>query len=137
MPVQTARPQLAYLGQQMDELKSKGTYFKLRVLEDEQAPVCTFDGKQVINLASNNYLGLTHHPKLREAAIEGHAEVRRWSGRGAHDRRHHEAAHGAGREDRALQERGSLRRLPIRLHGECGHGLARSWAKKISSSRTS
>ena len=33
-------------------------------------PVCTFDGKKVINLASNNYLGLTTHPKLREAALE-------------------------------------------------------------------
>jgi glycine C-acetyltransferase len=66
----STRPQLAYLGQQLDELKKKGTYFKLRVLEDEQAPVCTFDGKKVINLASNNYLGLTTHPKLREAAIE-------------------------------------------------------------------
>jgi glycine C-acetyltransferase len=40
------------------------------VLEDEQAPECTFDGKHVINLASNNYLGLTTHPKLREAALE-------------------------------------------------------------------
>src|SRR5882724_9907991 len=70
MPVQTTRPQLAYLAQQLDELKKKGTYFKLRVLEDEQAPECTFDGKHVINLASNNYLGLTTHPKLREAAIE-------------------------------------------------------------------
>src|SRR5882757_7564830 len=70
MPVQTTRPQLAYLAQQLDELKKKGTYFKLRVLEDECAPECTFDGKHVINLASNNYLGLTTHPKLREAAIE-------------------------------------------------------------------
>ncbi len=54
----------------LNELKQKGTHFRLRVLEDEQAPVCTFDGKRVINLASNNYLGLTTHPKLREAAIE-------------------------------------------------------------------
>ena len=61
---------LSYLTDQLDELKAKGTYFKLRVLEDEQAPVCTFDGKKVINLASNNYLGLTTHPKLREAALE-------------------------------------------------------------------
>ncbi len=70
MPTQTStRPQLAYLTDQLDELKRKGTYFRLRVLEDEQAPVCTFDGKRVINLASNNYLGLTTHPKLREAAL--------------------------------------------------------------------
>ena len=61
---------LSYLGDQLTELKSKGTYFRLRVLEDEQAPLCTFDGKQVINLASNNYLGLTTHPRLREAALE-------------------------------------------------------------------
>ena len=70
MTTTATRPQLAYLKDQMDDLKRKGTYFKLRVLEDECAPECTFDGKHVINLASNNYLGLTTHPKLREAAIE-------------------------------------------------------------------
>src|SRR5438270_11549494 len=69
MPTTTTRPQLSYLADQMNELKQKGTHFKLRVLEDEQAPECTVDGKHVINLASNNYLGLTTHPKLREAAI--------------------------------------------------------------------
>ena len=61
---------LSYLTEQLNDLKAKGTHFQLRVLNDEQAPVCTFDGKKVINLASNNYLGLTTHPKLREAALE-------------------------------------------------------------------
>jgi glycine C-acetyltransferase len=61
---------LSYLSDQLHDLKAKGTYFRLRVLDDEQAPECTFDGKHVINLASNNYLGLTTHPKLREAALE-------------------------------------------------------------------
>src|SRR5690348_809846 len=61
---------LSYLTDQLNELKAKGTHFKLRVLDDEQAPVCTFDGKKVINLASNNYLGLTTHPRLREAALQ-------------------------------------------------------------------
>jgi glycine C-acetyltransferase len=71
MPTSTARTNpLSYLTEQLDELKAKGTHFRLRVLDDEQAPVCTFDGKKVINLASNNYLGLTTHPKLREAALE-------------------------------------------------------------------
>ena len=70
MVTATRTDPLSYLGKQLDELKAKGTHFKLRVLEDEQAPVCHFDGKQVINLASNNYLGLTTHPKLREAALE-------------------------------------------------------------------
>ena len=63
------RPQLAHLTEQLNELRQRGTYFRLRVLEDEQGPVCTYDGKKVINLASNNYLGLCDHPKLREAAI--------------------------------------------------------------------
>lgn len=63
------RPQLAHLSAQLEDLKQRGTFFKLRVLDDEQASVCTYDGKRVINLASNNYLGLCNHPKLREAAI--------------------------------------------------------------------
>ncbi len=71
MPTATTRANpLAYLTDQINELKAKGTHFRLRVLDDEQAAVCTFDGKKVINLASNNYLGLTTHPKLREAALE-------------------------------------------------------------------
>jgi glycine C-acetyltransferase len=70
MPTATRTNPLSYLADQLNDLKSKGTYFRLRVLEDEQAPECTFDGKHVINLASNNYLGLTTHPKLREAALE-------------------------------------------------------------------
>jgi glycine C-acetyltransferase len=60
---------LAYLSETLNDLKQRGTHFKLRVLEDEQKPVTTFDGKRVINIASNNYLGLTTHPKLREAAL--------------------------------------------------------------------
>ena len=70
MPTATRTNPLSFLTDQLDELKAKGTHFKLRVLDDEQAPACTFDGKQVINLASNNYLGLTTHPKLREAALD-------------------------------------------------------------------
>src|SRR5438477_8673752 len=66
----SSRPQLAFLTEQLGQLKQKGTHFKLRVLEDEQEPLCTFDGKQVINLASNNYLGLCTHPRLRQAALE-------------------------------------------------------------------
>jgi len=61
---------LAYLGEQLEAWKQAGTYQKLRVLESESAAESRFDGKDVINLASNNYLGLTTHPKLREAALE-------------------------------------------------------------------
>ena len=70
MTTATRTNPLSYLTDELNALKAKGTYFKLRVLDDEQAPECTFDGKKVINLASNNYLGLTTHPKLREAALE-------------------------------------------------------------------
>ena len=63
------RPQLAHLTAQLDDLRARGTYFRLRVLDDAQAPVCHYDGREVINLASNNYLGLCDHPKLREAAV--------------------------------------------------------------------
>src|SRR6201998_861585 len=68
-PQTTTRPQLAYLTAVLDELKAKGTHFKLRVLDDQQAPVCHYDGREVINLAGNNYLGLANHPKLIEAAL--------------------------------------------------------------------
>ena len=65
----SARPQLAYLSAALDDLRARGTHFSLRVLDDQQAPACHYDGRRVINLASNNYLGLCNHPKLREAAI--------------------------------------------------------------------
>jgi glycine C-acetyltransferase len=65
----TRRPQLAHLTAQLDALRAGGTYFKLRVLDDEQGPVCHYDGREVINLASNNYLGLCNDERLREAAI--------------------------------------------------------------------
>jgi len=63
------RPQLQYLHDAIVDLKAKHLYFNLKTLEGEQKPVATFDGKEVINLSSNNYLGLTTHPKLRRAAI--------------------------------------------------------------------
>ncbi len=65
-----ARPQLAHLTAQLDQFRAAGTFFKLRELDDIQGPVCTYDGRKVINLASNNYLGLCNHPKLEEAAIQ-------------------------------------------------------------------
>jgi len=68
--VQSRHNPLHYVSEQLQELRAKGVAPKLRVLEGEQKPVCIFDGKEVINLASNNYLGLTTHKALRKAAIE-------------------------------------------------------------------
>jgi glycine C-acetyltransferase len=61
---------LSFLHDQLEQWKAEGTYQRLRILESESAAESRFDGKEVINLASNNYLGLTTHPKLREAALE-------------------------------------------------------------------
>jgi len=61
---------LGYLTTELDALKAQGLYRHLRVLDDEQKAKTTFDHHQVVNLSSNNYLGLTTHPRLREAALE-------------------------------------------------------------------
>ena len=61
---------LGYLSTELDTLKQQGLYRTLRVLEGEQKPKTTFDHRQVVNLSSNNYLGLTTHPLLRERALE-------------------------------------------------------------------
>src|SRR5947199_9834962 len=61
---------LSFLGAELDSLKQQGLYRQLRVLDGEQQPKATFDHRQVVNLSSNNYLGLTTHPKLRERALE-------------------------------------------------------------------
>ncbi|MGC2768932.1 MAG: glycine C-acetyltransferase [Candidatus Acidiferrum sp.] len=66
----TKHDPLRYVSETLQDLRSKGVAPKLRVLEGEQKPVCTFDGREVINLASNNYLGLTTHKALRKASIE-------------------------------------------------------------------
>jgi glycine C-acetyltransferase len=61
---------LAYLGQELSALKEQNLYRHLRILEEEQTAHATFDHRSVVNLSSNNYLGLTTHPRLREAALE-------------------------------------------------------------------
>jgi len=61
---------LAYLSSQLEAWRQAGTYQRLRVLESASAAESRFDGREVINLASNNYLGLTTHPKLIEAEVE-------------------------------------------------------------------
>jgi glycine C-acetyltransferase len=64
------KAQLQYLTDELNKLREQKLYQKLRVLETEQLPVSRFDGREVINLSSNNYLGLTTHPKLRARALE-------------------------------------------------------------------
>jgi glycine C-acetyltransferase len=65
----TATNPLSYLGEQLEAWRQAGTFQRLRVLESPCEPLSRVDGREVINLASNNYLGLADHPKLVEAAI--------------------------------------------------------------------
>src|SRR5260370_41854682 len=65
-----SRDPLSFVSAEIDTLKQQGLYRHLRVLEGEQRAKTTFDHRQVVNLSSNNYLGLTTHPTLREAALE-------------------------------------------------------------------
>jgi glycine C-acetyltransferase len=72
---------LAFLDAEIEDLRAKGLYRRLRVVQSEQRSRCVIDGREVITLSSNNYLGLNTHPRLREAAIEA---VRRYgAGSGA------------------------------------------------------
>jgi len=63
------RDPLAFLEGEIEELKAKGLFRRLRVIQSEQKSRCVIDGREVITLSSNNYLGLNTHPRLREAAI--------------------------------------------------------------------
>jgi glycine C-acetyltransferase len=70
MSMQTLRVDpLAYLESELDELRAKNLYRPLRVMSGPQAVHTTVDGRQVISLSSNNYLGLTTHPRLKEDAL--------------------------------------------------------------------
>lgn len=65
---------LSFLNAELTSLKEQGLYRKLRILEGEPAAHATFDHKSVVNLSSNNYLGLATHPRLKQAALEAVAK---------------------------------------------------------------
>ncbi|HTS15521.1 MAG TPA: glycine C-acetyltransferase [Candidatus Sulfotelmatobacter sp.] len=60
---------LAYLDEALADLRAKSLYRPLRVLDGRQMPHAVMDGRPVISLSSNNYLGLATHPHLVEAAL--------------------------------------------------------------------
>jgi len=63
-----SQEKLAFLREEYMNLEAAGLNWKLRTLQGNSAPHCVVDGKRVIMLCSNNYLNLTNHPKLKEAA---------------------------------------------------------------------
>jgi glycine C-acetyltransferase len=66
---------LSYLSTELDALRAQGVYRHLRILEGRQQATSKFDGRSVVNLSSNNYLGLTTHPKLVERALAALKEL--------------------------------------------------------------
>jgi glycine C-acetyltransferase len=61
---------LKFLADELESLRQQGLYRRLRVLDSEQAAHASFDHRSVVNLSSNNYLGLTTHPRLKQAALD-------------------------------------------------------------------
>jgi glycine C-acetyltransferase len=61
---------LSYLTDELNAIREQGLYRTLRVLESEPLAHATFDHRSVVNLSSNNYLGLATHPRLRQAALD-------------------------------------------------------------------
>jgi glycine C-acetyltransferase len=66
---------LHYLTDELNALREQGLYRRLRVLDGEQKARTSVDHRSVVNLSSNNYLGLTTHPKLRQRALEALAAL--------------------------------------------------------------
>ncbi len=64
------RDPTGFLATEYRSLVDSATDWKLRVLSGPSAPWCTIDGKKVLMFCSNNYLGLSNHPRLKEAALE-------------------------------------------------------------------
>jgi glycine C-acetyltransferase len=60
---------LAFLAEDLEDLRRRHLYRPLRVMSSAQGPIVSVDEERQISLASNDYLGLTHHPRIKEAAI--------------------------------------------------------------------
>jgi glycine C-acetyltransferase len=71
---------LAFLGDELQDLRAKHLYRPLRVMSSAQGPIVVVDGAELISLSSNDYLGLTHHPRLRQAALNAVQEFGAGSG---------------------------------------------------------
>ena len=71
MTAKDVRPDpLAFIGEELEDLRSRHLYRPLRVMSSGQGPIVSVDERRLISLSSNDYLGLTHHPRLRRAALE-------------------------------------------------------------------
>jgi glycine C-acetyltransferase len=65
-----ARSPLEFVADELRDLRARGAWRWPRRLEGAQDPVARYDGREVINLCSNNYLGLANHAELKRAAVD-------------------------------------------------------------------
>lgn len=68
--MEKVRDKMAFVDEAIQSIKEQGLYRKLIILQGAQAPVAHINGREVVNLSSNNYLGLTTHPRLRQATMD-------------------------------------------------------------------
>ena len=61
---------LAFLDDELAALRERHLYRPLRIMSSAQGPIVSVDDRRVISLSSNDYLGLSHHPRMKRAAIE-------------------------------------------------------------------
>jgi len=71
---------LAFLDEELAALRERHLYRPLRVMSSAQGPIVSLDGRRVISLSSNDYLGLSHHPRMKRAAVEAVQEFGAGSG---------------------------------------------------------
>ena len=111
---------LAYLDDELAALRERHLYRPLRVMSSAQGPIASIDDRRVISLSSNDYLGLTHHPRMRRAAIEAVEQLGAGSGAVrtiAGTMTIHEAARGRAR---GVQAHGGRAHPPVGVHGQHG-----------------
>src|SRR6267143_2817394 len=76
----TRQDPLAFLGDELAALRERHLFRPLRIMSSAQGPIVSVDDRRVISLSSNDYLGLTHHPRLRQAALDAVATYGAGSG---------------------------------------------------------
>ena len=100
---------LAYLGEQLAAWRKAGTWQPLRVLQSESAPESCFDGREVINLASNKLSWTDNASQAEGGGARSNTPVRCWLGRGANDLRNHVDPYVARRAHRAVSAASALK----------------------------
>ena len=122
------RPRMSEIGRHLDELRERGLYRRMRMVAGPQGPRVMLDGRRVLLLCSNNYLGFADHPRVREAAAERRDALRRRRGRVAPRLGQHDAPPAARGAARRLRADRALRAVRLRLprqHGRDRRARAR------------